>query len=561
MSSKRARTVAEILLRHAEARSSGVLALTRGQVRKQLYLKDGVLVSADSNQREEALGAVLVALGLMPASRMNELLAEMKTRGQKMGRVLAELGWVSPDDILMALAEQVRGRAVSCLRWADSETSFTETTAFVGGLIEHHFELGSLVFNGLRDTCTFDLLAATLDQESSRVVRLSERFEKYRLDFMGAFGPQVAEVLNSGVEIAQLVLRPDAIVLAYGLDALIVTGLDLADEDKPEAFAGEATTRDPSPLGIGIDSLAELVRSPTAATLRKLPERGTGTGAGEPALPADLKVEYLEIHGRTPAQVLGVEPNATQEQISRAYEAKRARIVELATLAPHRPMLEEMLEAYARARASLAGPAGGASEPSPAEAWTANTTQGGSMDPLGAELAFVDGRGLLETGQAAEAIPHLQQAVDSRPDQAAYHAWLAWAIWQARGRPGSGEVRDRLAHALVLDPDSVEGHALLGAFLCEVGDAAGARVHLERTLALRPEQGESIDRLVGIYLDGDEPELAEKLYQKLIAALAERYPVLRARLWHGLGRLYEGPLGDAAAAARAHESAAAIETA
>jgi tetratricopeptide (TPR) repeat protein len=556
MSSKRSRTVADLLLRHAEARSSGVMTLLRGQVKKQLYLHDGMLVSADSNLREEALGGVLIALGLMPAARLNELLGEVKKRGQKMGRVLADLGWVSPDDILMALAEQVRGRAVSCLRWTENETSFVETTGFVGGLIEHRFELGSLVFNGLRDTCTLDLLAATLDQESGQKVGLSERFQRYRLDFVGAFGADVAHVMDSGIEIAQLVLRPDAIVLAYGLDALIVTGMTELDDDPravAEAFTAESTARDPAPLGI--ESLAELARSPTAASLRKLPERGTGSRAGEPELPADLKMEYLEIHGRSAVDVLGVPANATQEQISRAYEDKRARIVELATLAPHRPMLEEMLEAYARARASLASAM--ASSDTVADAWAA-PTEGSAMDPLGAELAFVDGRALLDTGQPAEAIPHLQQAVDSRPDQAAYHAWLAWAIWQARGQEAINDVRDRLGHALVLDPDSVEGHALQGAFLCAVGDTANGRTHLERTLALRPEQSEVIDRLVGIYLDHGEPEQAEKLYQKLIAALGDRYPVLRARLWHGLGRLYEGPLADPTAAAKARESAGAI---
>ena len=211
------------------------MTLLRGQVKKQLYLRDGVLVSADSNLREEALGAVLVALGLLPASRLNELLAEVKRRGQKMGRVLTDLDWVSPDDVLVALAEQVRGRAVSCLRWADSETSFEATTAFVGGLIEHRFAMAPLVFAGLRDTCTLDLLAATLDQESGHAVRLSDRFEQYRDDFVAAFGPHVAEVLDSGLEIAQLVLRPDASVLAYGLDALIVTNLTNLHDDERRA--------------------------------------------------------------------------------------------------------------------------------------------------------------------------------------------------------------------------------------------------------------------------------------------------------------------------------------
>src|SRR5687767_6838808 len=105
--SARTRVVAELLLQHAETRSTGVMTLLRGQVKKQLYLREGVLVSADSNLREEALGAVLVALGLLPASRLNQLLTVVKRRGQRMGRVLTDMGWVSPDDVLVALAEQV----------------------------------------------------------------------------------------------------------------------------------------------------------------------------------------------------------------------------------------------------------------------------------------------------------------------------------------------------------------------------------------------------------------------------------------------------------------------
>ena len=258
--------------------------------------------------------------------------------------------------MLIALAEQVRGRAVSCLRWTESETSFEATTAFVGGLIEHRFAIGPLVFAGLRDTCTLDLLAATLDQESGRTVRLSARFEQYRDDFVSAFGPHVIEVFESGIEISQLVLRPDASTLAYGLDALIVTNLtDLEGEERParDGFVAEATARDPAP--VGLDALAELVRSPTTAAGARALVRALGTGAGEPELPDNLKLEYLEVHARSPEEVLGVAPGASQEEISNAYESKRARIVELAAVAPDRKMLVEMLEAYARARAALAG--------------------------------------------------------------------------------------------------------------------------------------------------------------------------------------------------------------
>ena len=183
---------------------------------------------------------------------------------------------------------------------------------------------------------------------------------------------------------------------------------------------------------------------------------------------------------------------------------------------------------------------------------------GANMDPLGAELAFGEAQSLLNAGQVEEAVAELRKAVESRPDQAAYHAWLGWALWRARGEAARAEARDRLDHALVLDPDSTEAHALLGAFLGAAGEPTAARGHLERTLALRPEQREAIEQLVGLYLEAGEPDQAEKLYRRVIAALADREPDLRAALWKQLGRLYEGKLADADAAARAFESAAQI---
>jgi tetratricopeptide (TPR) repeat protein len=180
------------------------------------------------------------------------------------------------------------------------------------------------------------------------------------------------------------------------------------------------------------------------------------------------------------------------------------------------------------------------------------------MDPLGAELAFVEGRTLLESDSYAEAVPHLQQAVDSRPDQAAYHAWLGWTLWRARGAAARDEARDRLEHALALDPDSTEAHTLMGSFLSAIEEPEGARPHLERTLMLRPDQPEAADQLVVIYLRAGEPDLAEKLYRRLIGALGDREPGMRARWWEQLARLYKGPLADPAAAARAVESAAQI---
>src|SRR5688572_5279307 len=176
MPASSAGTVAELLLNQAAARSTGVVTISRGQAKKQLFLRDGDLISAESNLREEALGELLVALGLLTPSRLNQLLAEVKRRGQRMGTVLIELGWVSPEDVLDALREQVRRRATSCLRFEALDGTFEASTSFVGNIIEHRFELPLLIFCGFRDHPALDLLTPKLDFTPEAIVRLGPRF-------------------------------------------------------------------------------------------------------------------------------------------------------------------------------------------------------------------------------------------------------------------------------------------------------------------------------------------------------------------------------------------------
>ena len=107
-----------------EARSTGTLVLNRAHMRKEIFLRGGRAVAADSNLRQEALGSLLVAKKVIDDRQLEYLLAETKTRGQKMGTVLVELGWMTPEDVLQYLAAQARKRISDCLRWQEGNYSF-----------------------------------------------------------------------------------------------------------------------------------------------------------------------------------------------------------------------------------------------------------------------------------------------------------------------------------------------------------------------------------------------------------------------------------------------------
>jgi tetratricopeptide (TPR) repeat protein len=434
-------SIADRLLSLAEAQATGVLSVSRGQVQKKLFLRDGVLIAAESNLREEALGEILVAMGILGQSRVPALLAEVKRRGKKMGAVLVDLGWATPEDVLAGLGEQVKRRAESCLRWSADDAAFEPSSSFVGGVIEHPWPTAALVFSGLRANASFEELLPVLDAETARYVALSPRFERHRADFLAVFGPLLPAQIAAHTALHDFVLHPEAPVIVEALDALLVSGLGHLQED------GRAYALPPSV----VPPVTDFDSAP--GSFKNAP----GTLRGQPRV----------------------------------------------------------------------------------------------IDPLGAELAFNDGRAAIAAGLLPAAVMHLRHAVELRPDQAAYHAWLGWTLFEMEGKRALPEALDRLEHAVAIDPDSVEGHGLLALTLVALGEGARARAHFERSLALRPEQPEVIDRLVRLHRAAGQTAEIERLYRRVLAALGDRAAPLRRRLWRELAALFAGPLQDPTSAARA----------
>lgn len=633
-------SVALRVLGLVEERATGTLVVTRGQMRKELFLREGLLIGAESNLREEALGNMLVARGIIDEGRLERLLREVRASGRKMGAVLVDLGWLTPEGVLGELAEQVRRRLVHCLRWTDAEIAFAPGEA-PPRIVEHRIEADKLVFQGLLQTTTPGALAALFDQIGDKAVRLATHFQRHRAAFELAFGRELPALLERGnVGVSELVFHPDADRITAALESLLLTALvtlELWDgasairapgveaprleprpsgesTQQPEGAEGRsgATLRDGGIPGISAPAASGVtgrgwagpakVASKGSTTLRlpAMPAKPTGGKAPRDAVPESahaelerrprtnpgfaqtlqaapeaatrpihpeirelhqvLLREYLELTGRTPYEVLGVMSSAPMGEITAAYQAKTTRFGPLLTKGvideADRGKLESVLNAYARALTEL-------SDPSSRKALEErkSPTRPAGIDPLEAELAFSDGRKLLAAGEFKRARHQFQAAVDGRPDQAAYHAYLGWALHRLDGAEERRLGLESLRRAVDLDPAHAEAHGFLGRAALAAGDEAIARQHLERAVGLEPDQPDVVEALLGLFAkgtDGDAPNV-EKLCRRAISALGERAPRLRRRLWDELLRLYEGSLADPLNARLALEEQARLD--
>ncbi|MDX2023162.1 MAG: response regulator [Deltaproteobacteria bacterium] len=604
------RPVPRLLIEHLEAGSTGTLVLRRGQVRKEIFIRDGKPVGSESNLRQEALGSLLQARGILDEEQLTFLLSEMKRRGQKMGAVLVELGWLSPEDVLKYLGAQARKRVVDCLRWTDGAFEFSSGAEFMERVIEHELEIPRLLFVGLQKTAAPDLLLERLVEEhGASPVRLSSRLERYRSLVEEVFGPELPKSLAGKPTVGELALRQDASNVILGLEALALCGL--ADfEPAPPQVLSAVTPEEAEKSSFSLERLGHETL-PAQSSSMALPEIDLGFsmddshgGALDVPAPRDgvpmaemdspdsgvitieplarlalaeaaqsqvmqalaqerqedprqvVLREYLEIHGKNLYELLGVDRNAGLDQIVAAYERRTRKfapdIFAGVDLGADAAKLENIRSAYNRAfkvlcdsniRAGYDKTLGQANE---------------EADLLGAELIFSEARAHLDAGDLQQALLKLEQAVRAGPDQAAYHAFLGWAQYLADGEPKVSEARERLEHALTLDPGHVDAHEFLGRLAAATGDEDTARASLEKALEADPSREQALDALTRIYGNYSEFHATERIYRRLIRALGDRALPLRRRIWKDLAALYETEFEDFASARIAYEMAARL---
>ena len=591
--------VARLIFDLADQAATGTLSLIHSKVRKDLYLRNGRVVAADSNLRQEALGTLLCAKGIINETQLTYLLGETKARGHKMGAVLIELGWLTPEEVLQCLAAQARKRIVDCLRWHEGRYTFTPGDTFGDRVIEHDLDVTKSVFLGLYRSATPETLVERFDQCGACPVEFTVRFDRYRTEFEETFGGDVSHLIARAPTVGALALRDDAHVIMAEVEALLETGLATlsapAEETTPPQSGLEASfslEKLGAELNKRFEAIIDTPANMSFAELRKgdvLPlapqaytrsaeESNSGalavgyattpdrsmSGLATKTPPADLRQrllhEYLMIHGKSHYDILGVTPETQASQIEEAVRTRLEIFSDTSLgdmdLSPaDKARLDAVRAAIAQAGRTLCAPTERTNYDQSLVA-----TRTAAIDPLGAELAFGEALQLFQADRLEEALVKFETAVAARPDQALYHAYLGWADFMAHGPSKAVDARDRLQHALALDPDLALAHTLLGRLAATEDNAQMARQHLEESLAIDPDQPDTAALLLEAYarLPERDPHGAERFLRKLVSALAENDEPLRKRLWLALGELYENELLDRTSARIAYDTAARL---
>jgi hypothetical protein len=134
-------------LRHDGA--TGILTLVSGGARKAAYLRNGRVVFASSNLPNDRLGELLIREGKITVEEYEASIRGISS-GRRQGRILVEMGALSPKDLWEGVQHQVQEIVYSVFQWDEGQFHFEESTLPEKERITVDLDVVELILEGMR---------------------------------------------------------------------------------------------------------------------------------------------------------------------------------------------------------------------------------------------------------------------------------------------------------------------------------------------------------------------------------------------------------------------------
>jgi hypothetical protein len=143
-------TLPEMLQTIHRFRVPGVIEAKSGDVRKRVFLRDGYVIHASSNDRNDSLGSHLVRRGKITAADHRRL-ADLRTRGERrFGVLLVEERLLTPAEVNEAIRSHVEEIVWGLFYWDEGEVSFSVGEFREKEMIQIQLPLRRVVLEGIK---------------------------------------------------------------------------------------------------------------------------------------------------------------------------------------------------------------------------------------------------------------------------------------------------------------------------------------------------------------------------------------------------------------------------
>ncbi len=298
------RVVAQLFLH----RATGSLTLHHSQFEKLVVFRDGYPVLAESNLADESLERFLVKRELLDEPTLYAALSEAVAQKRPLAEILVAGGQIEPSVLFSALRRNFGLCILNAFRTDVGKLRFDASTPDLENRLELKMQPSALLLRGI---CGFSPLNG-IQAEFQEAIDLPFRIRPQALEDMkelqlNTVDRRAADVLSDPHTVSSLAQTAKisdemALRLLYSFALLGLAGPAalVEKEQRSQQEAARATVPEPAPAAPPSDTLLE--KKPLVEAMAKAIDHA-----------------YLVVKGQTYFQVLGVEENASPEEVKRAF--------------------------------------------------------------------------------------------------------------------------------------------------------------------------------------------------------------------------------------------------
>jgi curved DNA-binding protein CbpA/CheY-like chemotaxis protein len=456
---------------------TGVLTVTVDQARRAITFQQGMVRFAQSNLRQETVGASQVASGAIKQTSVDRAVALAKQQGIALHEALASARVMTPEQLRSALKQQTSDVCIAALALSAGNYRFEQKPPeAVSGLPDLRASPVALVLDAAKRIGQFGPARRWLEQHAAEHLNRSPELEREMFAVKTYWpGESVSPLATGGRTVGEVLARikePEFPLLQF----LCQSGL--------LALSG----------GAGKPSAGKQQAAASAGPADE--DKGKVFTAQEHATRKMLFGERDHLQEASHYQVLGVAPGASVEEIKKAYFAAAKKFhsdsfsgMELGSA---RRAAEELFAKVNEASTVLSD----TDQRAEYDVFLDRKAKGLPTDVgaiLRAEGIFQKGELFFKNGRWEDAEAQFREAISLNDSEAEFHAYLGMAIFKRTGKADDG-----LTHvhkALEMEPRLRSGTVFAAQIFEAQGELERAKTVLRKAIDKDPEFSQAKDEL------------------------------------------------------------------
>ena len=142
--------LAELLQWLSGAMKAGTLVVENGKVTKQIFFRDGMIVSSASTDPREHLGAFLVSHGFITEAELGQAIRMQESNKMLLGKILSTIGAISEQDLDRMLRLKAEESIYDVFTWPEGDFRFLDQQLPSANMVPISIDVAALVLEGMQ---------------------------------------------------------------------------------------------------------------------------------------------------------------------------------------------------------------------------------------------------------------------------------------------------------------------------------------------------------------------------------------------------------------------------